>query len=77
MVLNNDTDPVEFAIQAWIMYSVGMAVILLRMAAQLKRHGRKGLQPDDYVMCLTAVRHYLHVLPRLSDSSLCSASIPL
>lgn len=56
MVLHNDTDPVELAIEAWIMYSVGMALIVLRMGAQIKRHGLKGLKPDDYVMCLTAVR---------------------
>lgn len=55
MVLHNDTDPAELAIEAWIMYSVGMALIVLRMGAQIKRHGWKGLKPDDYVMCLTAV----------------------
>lgn len=55
MVLHNDTDPVELAIESWIMYSVGMALIVLRMGAQIKRHGLKGLKPDDYVMCLTAV----------------------
>ncbi|KAL5322936.1 hypothetical protein ACEPPN_010916 [Leptodophora sp. 'Broadleaf-Isolate-01'] len=54
MVLHNDTDPAELAIEAWIMYSVGMALIVLRMGAQIKRHGWKGLKPDDYVMCLTA-----------------------
>ncbi|KFZ16484.1 hypothetical protein V501_02224 [Pseudogymnoascus sp. VKM F-4519 (FW-2642)] len=54
MVLHNDTDPVELATQSWIMYSVGMALIVLRMGAQIKRHGLKGLKPDDYLMCLTA-----------------------
>ena len=58
MVLYNDTDPVELATQSWIMYSVGMTLIVLRMGAQIKRHGLKGLKPDDYVMCLTAVRWF-------------------
>ena len=56
MVSHNDTDPVELATQSWIMYSVGMALIVLRMGAQIKRHGLKGLKPDDYLMCLIAVR---------------------
>jgi len=37
------------------MYSVGMVVIVFRMAAQVHRYGIRGLRSDDYVMLLTAV----------------------
>jgi hypothetical protein len=50
-----DTDPVELHKQAWIMYAVGIAVIVLRLGAQIKRQGIKHLVPDDYVMVLAAV----------------------
>ncbi|KAJ2894047.1 hypothetical protein MKZ38_007964 [Zalerion maritima] len=40
----------ELKTQSWSLYSVGMVIVLLRIAARIKRLGIRNLQLDDYLM---------------------------
>lgn len=50
-----DTNPADLKKQAYIMYSVGMSMIVLRMLAQINRVGWRRISWDDYVMILSGV----------------------
>lgn len=42
--------------EAFTLLGVGLLVIVLRIAARLSSKGIRGLQADDYLMVLAAVR---------------------
>jgi len=59
MILRRDTFDDSFqnqlARESWTLYSIGMAFIILRTYARIKRNGVRGLSMDDYIMWLAAV----------------------
>lgn len=60
-----DTDPDDLARQAWIMYSIGIAMIVARTASQVNRVGWKRIALDDYMMVFSGVSipFRLHGIP--------------
>lgn len=50
----------QFTIEAWTLLGVGLLVTIIRTYARVRTVGWKGLQADDYLVWVGAVR-----LPRL------------
>jgi hypothetical protein len=46
----------DFVTEAFTLLGVGLLIIGLRIAARLTSKGIRGLQADDYLMVLAAVR---------------------
>ena len=43
----------KFLPEVWTLYSIGIAILLLRFATRLKTVGLRGFQGDDYMSILT------------------------
>lgn len=58
----------EFTQEDWILFSIGLAVTILRTFSRIKQVGFKGLQADDYLVwfamvSLTSNRSQLRCTP--------------
>lgn len=45
----------SFLFELWTEYSIGSALVLIRLCLQLRALGFRGLKPDDYLVALAWV----------------------